>query len=360
MLHNLDKTFKVLIAGPIPPPTGGDSIWLKSFANCLASIGINHIIVNTSVIGSRFSNNKSGRNLIYEIIRCFKIWLSLVFGIMMYKPSIIHYNSNCAPLGLVRDFLSLFIIRLFSIPLIMHCHANIPISINKSSIGRYFLVKCIKKSSCVFVLNKRSLRYTNVFTNNKCYIVSNFIDSNYVAKSKIINKKIENAIFVGHVIESKGIFELLQVAKIFTNVNFACAGLVLIDLKNICVSKNVIFLGDVSRDYLTDLYAKADIFIFPTYNEGFSMALLEAMAMGLPVVTTRVGANYEMVGIEGGVLIKVKSTQDIIQAILYLNDQELREQISFNNINKVKSNYTNEIIIPTILQYYKLLICDND
>jgi glycosyltransferase involved in cell wall biosynthesis len=57
----------------------------------------------------------------------------------------------------------------------------------------------------------------------------------------------------------------------------------------------VIFLGPVKPDQLTILLSAADIFVLATSNEGWANVFLEAMACGLPVVTTDVGGNREVI-----------------------------------------------------------------
>jgi len=49
---------------------------------------------------------------------------------------------------------------------------------------------------------------------------------------------------------------------------------------------NITFCGSVSRDLAADYYRKADVFVLPTLSDGFAITQLEAMAYGLPVITT--------------------------------------------------------------------------
>ncbi len=55
------------------------------------------------------------------------------------------------------------------------------------------------------------------------------------------------------------------------------------------------FVGLVSGEAKRNLFAQADIFTLPSYSEGFSMAMLEALTVGLPVVVTPVGAHGEVI-----------------------------------------------------------------
>lgn len=49
---------------------------------------------------------------------------------------------------------------------------------------------------------------------------------------------------------------------------------------------NCVWAGPVSREHLGRIYSQSDVFVFPTYYEGFGMVVLEAMAAGLPVIMT--------------------------------------------------------------------------
>jgi glycosyltransferase involved in cell wall biosynthesis len=53
-------------------------------------------------------------------------------------------------------------------------------------------------------------------------------------------------------------------------------------------------LGFVPREEMPDVYGRADIFVLPSFNEGMSVALLEAMASGLPVIVTPTGGTDEL------------------------------------------------------------------
>lgn len=67
------------------------------------------------------------------------------------------------------------------------------------------------------------------------------------------------------------------------------------------IANRVIFAGYVPREQIADHYAAADVFVLPSYNEGMSVATLEALAAGLPVVVSRTGGTAELVveGING-------------------------------------------------------------
>lgn len=67
------------------------------------------------------------------------------------------------------------------------------------------------------------------------------------------------------------------------------------------VADRVTFTGYVPRERIAAHYAAAHVFVLPSYNEGMSVATLEAMAAGLPVIVTRTGGTAELVaeGVNG-------------------------------------------------------------
>ncbi|MGQ9921885.1 MAG: glycosyltransferase, partial [Desulfobacca sp.] len=81
----------------------------------------------------------------------------------------------------------------------------------------------------------------------------------------------------------------------------------------------VTFVGQ--RQDVPDLLGAADIFVLPSYSEGVSRSLLEAMALGLPVVVSEAGGSPEVVQHEvNGLLVPVKDPKTLAQAIGRLLD----------------------------------------
>jgi glycosyltransferase involved in cell wall biosynthesis len=76
------------------------------------------------------------------------------------------------------------------------------------------------------------------------------------------------------------------------------------------VSERVKFCGYIEEKYLVALYRGADVFCYPSFNEGFGFPPLEAMAAGVPVVSSNTSSIPEVVG-DAGVLIDPASVKDI-------------------------------------------------
>lgn len=76
------------------------------------------------------------------------------------------------------------------------------------------------------------------------------------------------------------------------------------------------FAGKIDRDRLAAYYQAADVYCLPSIYEGFPLAILEAMAAGLPVVATRVSGNPEaVVHGETGLLVEKESAEELAEAL---------------------------------------------
>ena len=99
---------------------------------------------------------------------------------------------------------------------------------------------------------------------------------------------------------------------------------------------DVIFTGYMSEDNLCLLYNSADIFVFPSLYEGFGLPVLEAMACGCPVITSKCSSLSEIAG-DGAVLINPAEPGEIAEKIWQiLNDDELRKGLREKGLQQSK------------------------
>ena len=91
----------------------------------------------------------------------------------------------------------------------------------------------------------------------------------------------------------------------------------------------LIILHDVKKEILHRHYASSDLFVLNTGYEGFSHTILEAMAVGLPIITTRVGGNLELVNDRvNGILVDYNDKTQLNRAIQEVyDDAELRQRL---------------------------------
>jgi glycosyltransferase involved in cell wall biosynthesis len=112
---------------------------------------------------------------------------------------------------------------------------------------------------------------------------------------------------------------------------------------------------------VTDLHqhlSAADVFVLPSRSEGFSNAIIEAMAASLPVVATNVGGNAEAVkdGING-LLVPPDDSMALAKAIAHLlSDPSQARKMGIAGKTIVAENFTTEAMMTKITRTYKDLL----
>ena len=107
-------------------------------------------------------------------------------------------------------------------------------------------------------------------------------------------------------------------------------------------------------EFQTGICKVSDVFVFPSLQEGLPVALLEAMACGLPVVGSNIRGNTDLIedGV-GGYLHQPNDVDGIAKSICALiENHSLRERISLRNIS-VAEQYDVRIIARSIFELYQ-------
>jgi glycosyltransferase involved in cell wall biosynthesis len=171
--------------------------------------------------------------------------------------------------------------------------------------------------------------------------------------------------------QDKGAFDLIRAFAALPEQDKTCAKLVLAGNGDVQMAQQIIqelnleaqvtvypWLSPVDRDALL---AQADAFVLPSYNEGLPMSMLEAMAWGLPVITTPVGGIPEVITHEqNGLLVKPGNQQELVQAIQSLIKNEgLRLSLGSGARSRVQ-NLDIKNYISSLLELYTSLAIQNN
>lgn len=114
----------------------------------------------------------------------------------------------------------------------------------------------------------------------------------------------------------------------------------------------VLFVGYIPEPDKVDYYNLADVFVFPSLLEGFGMAAAEAMACGVPVVSSDTSSLPEVVG-QAGLLASPTSASEFSQQLLRLvRDQSLRERLGREGQARVRQNFSWDVAARTTLKAY--------
>ena len=98
-------------------------------------------------------------------------------------------------------------------------------------------------------------------------------------------------------------------------------------IEQLGLQKEIIFLDYVPEDDLPELYNMAELFVFPSFYEGFGLPALEAMACGTPLIASNASSLPEIVG-DAGIMVNPKNINGLAETIhKVLTDKELRKKM---------------------------------
>lgn len=227
---------------------------------------------------------------------------------------------------------------------------------------KYFERLTINNSDKLILTNKMSMQYAKKLCKNidteKVSIIPNAVEIEKFHKTNATKVRKQFGLldsdfivlFVGRFTESKGIIYLLEAfQEILTRRDDLKTKLKLIlvgdgPLFNKIESltqkghlrDHVLFTGRLKN--INSIMMISDIFCLPSIYEAFPLVILEAMAAGLPVIATKVGAVPEIISNgQNGVLVNIKDPKTIAEAILFLyEDKSFYEKIERNSVSTAK------------------------
>ena len=357
---------KVLFLSPLPPPIGGIASWTKKIFDYGLPDGYVPILVNTTFQHPcRVFKRQVFPN---QLLRTVGIFWSLFWQLLCNYPQLVHLNCSLSPTGIFRDLLCALFIKLWKTPIISHYHGNMLNFSRKSYKGLSFcaLRILVNVSHINIVLNGASLKFmSNMVTANHYppVMVSNFIEDGVFAY-QVVGRQAAHGrlrvLFVGWVTAMKGCREILEVARQLPEADFALIGPIMADMQTHLQRRpaNVTLHGTLDYPEVLREMCASDVFLFPSYTEGFPYAVLEAMSVGLPVVATRVGAIPEMVEDgKGGLLFEHADIASLVRALRTLmDDASLRGAMGQFNREKSQAHYTYSIVTSRLTALYNMVL----
>ncbi|BAP61377.1 putative glycosyl transferase [Methanococcus maripaludis KA1] len=304
-----------------------------------------------------YTGSKKRWTITDRIFWIFELILEILKKNKKEKYDLIYAHANLP--GLPAKLISF----LLKIPVVYQVHGSGIDSITtmygttwKSKFLKFFesfLQKWIKYD-LEFTVDKKFIESKNI---NTPIFIPNGVDVNRfdsISKSQNFEKKFK-ILFVGRLHPQKGLNVLIdtvnQIQTILRNKNckvtIVGGGYEKDELLNKVNSKGLDdifeFVGKKYGNELVLEYKSSNLFVLPSYYEGFPLVILEAWASKLPVLVTSVGENPEIIdeNIDGW-LVDPGNTEELIKKfklILSINTEEL-EKIGYAGYSKVKKNYS--------------------
>lgn len=195
----------------------------------------------------------------------------------------------------------------------------------------------------------------------KIMVVYNGISLNRFSFQEWKKKELKNLVFIGRLDKEKGIFDLINALKILKN-----NGIILelqifgegaykneikrkIEKDNL---KNQIKLMGFTN-IVNEKMKQSDLLVLPSWREAFPLVNLEAMALGLPVLATKVGGIPELIkDKENGFLVSAASPEELAEKILYIKKNiEKCNEIVLKARTDVEENFNIKTTVSKLLYY---------
>ncbi len=351
---------KVLLVAPYhPTKVGGIATWTKSMLDyCQGRKEIDLLFQNTSNnLPKRQSLKSKVTHILIGSIDSIWILIRLFVNLLTKHPDIVHYTSSAA-FALYKDSIAVSLCHFFRVPIVVHWRfGRIPELCQQNNWEYRKLIKVMKMADASIVIDKSSYESLNGQPIKKIYCLPNPISQSLQKIAENIDviqlqrkRNKREVTFVGHLLPTKGVSELVTAVANMPDVKkLNLIGPFFDDaykteILNIANSRDdgnwLNLTGELSRKDVWWYLQKCEIFCLPSYTEGFPNAVIEAMANGCTIVATTVGAIPEILGNDCGVTIPAKDVQAIIDAFMYIfNNEDSAMQMGFNARRKVLSEY---------------------
>lgn len=350
---------KVILLAPTPPPAGGIAGWTKRMMEARLKNGWQVEVVDEKVIGGReVFGDGSRMKLSTEIVRCLRIWRDLWCALSDREARVVHSCIPSRTLSMLRETVCALITKVRRRKFIIHFRCTVP-NTTQGRIGKWLLKRLCNLSDLAMVLNAQSAECVGKITRTPVVTIPNFIEESAIRTERPIRDVLKRIVYVGGVIADKGCHEMIEAAKSFPEIEFRLVGHA--DAETEAAAKgvsNVVLPGATDRKGVEAELEQADVFMFLSRysEEGFSNALAEAMAVGLPCIVTDWAANADMIENRGGVVVPVNSVPDVVKAVEAVLPKNVRTAQSQFNMKKVREQYSARVVLDLYVDAYEELV----
>jgi glycosyltransferase involved in cell wall biosynthesis len=352
------------LISPLPPQLGGVVTVARWLLDHESDMGCHYVTFDlerpTDESGGRFRVRALGKQL--GLLARFLRWARRA-------PSVAHYMVSATRTGLSRDVLYLGVLTCFGRRTVAHVHVvrpNVPWwRLTLRVVGRLTTEVVVLGTAAETALDELGVA-------NR--VVPNAIPLRSVTapvREETGSSRPFRLLFVGTFGERKGCHELLKAVALIRDAGLDCrldivgreefAGeeeRLRHDVKTYALGEVVNFLGRRAPEELPSLYAGSDAFCLPSRQEGLPLALIEAMAYGLPAVATPVGCVEDLV-IHGqtGLLARVGDATSLFEQLSRLiRDSDLRRELGRNGSRHVATRMAPDAIAAAWRDIYSRLV----
>lgn len=361
----------VLVFGKLPPPYIGPSVATQILLR--SKLREEFDIVHFDLSDHR--NYKTlGKIDLMNFWIAFRQYFLLPWYLARYRPDLVYMPFGQTTVSYYRDSVFLLLIKLFRKKVVCHLRGgNFDNWYRGASAFTRWYVRRIHSLVDAQIILGENLRhlFNWLMPDSRIFVVPN--GGNFPIPEVRKRDGIFRALFLGNLLESKGVVDFLKASEIIALSGYRDTEFVLAGENR--EARTVEFIDRFIREHpdvrvrmpgpLTGedkfrLLAECDVLVFPTYyvNEGHPWVIVESMAAGLPVISTDHAAIPETVSDgENGFLVPKKDPEAIAEKVIRLiEDPELRERMGKRSREIYREKFTEEIMVEKMSSvFHKVL-----
>ena len=370
-------SLRVLLASPVPPPDhGGIANWTRIIRNEFENqLVVNLSLLDTSVRWRAAVNQSLFIRLVGGSAQAFR---DAFYAISQFYRGTVDVFHLCSSGGLAaaKDLLILSAARASRTPSLIHYRmGRIPNVVTRGGWEWKLMRAGMLIADRVIVLDRASENCLR-----EAVPQANVVRvPNLVAIQEIdrVREQVQTAmrpdgliriVYVGQVLPTKGIWELVSACRVLENnrsLNLELVGPVAAGFQEELRrqastgdnSRWLKFYGSVEHDDAIRYLVASDIFVLPSYTEGFPNVVLEAMACQCPIVATTVGAIPEMLDLGGadecGMGVPPQEIKALTEALEQLiTDSSIRKELGLKARQRVLKRYAAPVVSKTLVDLW--------
>jgi len=356
---------KIAMLGPFPPSTGGIATSVQNILK--SSLKKKYIFYPVSTMSRKGGTPEYANEKTYaKVCRVVGDIFHFIGFLLKISPPLIHINTSFNRWAFWRDSTYLLISKIFQKKVFFQIHGG---ELNEFCSFSFYLTKVLVKQilkapELIAVLSSAQKKpFVEIALGKKVKVFPNPVEldkfrhrKNCRADFNIPNDYIVVLFIAANFYRNKGVMELLQAIPLVANKHekvlfvFVGGGKEKDSMVQFCqkerIENYVTFTGHVTSDVIAHLLSSSDMLALPSYTEGFPLVILEAMASGLPIVATPVGAIPEVIEDgKNGFLVKPKDHIALANKIVWLiENKDARKKMGHRNIEKIQSKYDLNIV----------------
>jgi len=369
MSYRIKKS--IVFMSPLPPPYMGPTIATEIILNSNLKDEFELIHLDTSDHRDLFT---LGAVDFLNISLALKHYAILFWLILTRRPSLVYIPICQTTLGYLRDAGFILISKALHCRVICHLRGgNFKNWYTSSSLMTKWLVRNIHSVVDGQIVLGENLRYLfdNIIPREKIYVVPNGMDIKICFNRNKDSDKIR-VLYLSNFIREKGIIDILKAIPYVYNSNkeieFVFAGnshdkKIAQEIRNFIYEHSSLpikLIGPVYGQSKFNLLCSSDIFVFPTYYplEGHPWVIVEAMAAGLPIITTDLGAITESVKEDvNGFIVEKRNPEEIAEKIVFLsNNPDLRRKMSMASRQLYLENFTEDSMVKRLTDAFRSVL----